>query len=108
MLVYSFFTAWWAPATYAALSLVVPAQRRATASAMVLMAGALLGNGVGPIVAGWLSDVLNAVTHMCQAALRAGGHDVHAAAGVVGLHACAEFLSHCLRPRLHPPAAVPA
>ena len=29
---------------------------------MVLMAGALLGNGVGPIVAGWLSDVLNAVT----------------------------------------------
>ena len=62
MLVYSFVTAWWAPATYAALSLVVPAQRRATASAMVLMAGALLGNGVGPIVAGWLSDVLNAVT----------------------------------------------
>ena len=61
MLVYSFFTAWWAPATYAALSLVVPAQRRATASAMVLMAGALLGNGVGPIVAGWLSDVLNVV-----------------------------------------------
>lgn len=62
MLVYSFFTAWWAPATYAALSLVVPAQRRATASAMVLMAGALLGNGVGPIAAGWLSDALNAVT----------------------------------------------
>ena len=62
LLVYSFFTAWWAPATYAALSLVVPAQRRATASAMVLMAGALLGNGVGPIVAGWLSDMLNAVT----------------------------------------------
>lgn len=61
MMVYSFFTAWWAPATYAALSLVVPTQRRATASAMVLMAGALLGNGVGPIVTGWLSDVLNAV-----------------------------------------------
>ena len=62
MLVYSFFTAWWAPATYAALSLVVPAQRRATASAMVLMAGALLGNGLGPIAAGWLSDLLHAVT----------------------------------------------
>ncbi|MEG0939527.1 MAG: MFS transporter [Comamonas sp.] len=61
MLIYSFFTAWWAPATYAALSLVVPVQRRATASAMVLMAGALLGNGVGPIAAGWLSDVLNTV-----------------------------------------------
>lgn len=61
MLIYSFFTSWWAPATYAALSLVVPTERRATASAMVLMAGALLGNGVGPIVAGWLSDVLNTV-----------------------------------------------
>lgn len=61
MLIYSFFTAWWAPATYAALSLVVPVQRRATASAMVLMAGALLGNGLGPIAAGWLSDVLNTV-----------------------------------------------
>ena len=62
MLLYSFFTPWWGPATYAALSLVVPAQRRATASAMVLMAGALLGNGVGPIAAGWLSDALNEVT----------------------------------------------
>ena len=61
MLIYSFFTAWWAPATYAALSLVVPVQRRATASAMVLMSGALLGNGLGPIAAGWLSDVLNTV-----------------------------------------------
>ena len=59
MLVYAFFTAWWGPATYAALSLVVPAYRRATASAMVLMAGALLGNGLGPIAAGWLSDALN-------------------------------------------------
>lgn len=62
MLVYSFFTAWWAAATYAAISLVVPAQRRATASAMVLMCGALLGNGLGPIATGWLSDVLNAST----------------------------------------------
>lgn len=62
MLLYSFFTPWWGPATYAALSLVVPAQRRATASAMVLMAGALLGNGLGPIAAGWLSDVLNGIT----------------------------------------------
>lgn len=62
MLIYSFFTAWWAAATYAAISLVVPAQRRATASAMVLMSGALLGNGLGPIATGWLSDVLNAST----------------------------------------------
>lgn len=62
MLIYSFFTACWAAATYAAISLVVPAQRRATASAMVLMSGALLGNGLGPIAAGWLSDALHAVT----------------------------------------------
>lgn len=62
MLVYAFFTPWWAPATYAALSLVVPSQRRATASAMVLMMGALLGNGLGPIAAGWLSDALDVWT----------------------------------------------
>lgn len=62
MLVYSFFSPWWAAATYAALSLVVPNQRRATASAMVLMSGALLGNGLGPIVTGWLSDQLNVAT----------------------------------------------
>lgn len=58
---YSFFAPWWASATYAALSLVVPSQRRATASAMVLMSGALLGNGLGPIASGWLSDVFNAM-----------------------------------------------
>ena len=104
MLIYSFFTAWWAPATYAALSLVVPAQRRATASAMVLMAGALLGNGVGPIVAGWLSDVLNAITQgqglryallamMCML--------------LPGLWAFAKALSHYPQAyrRAHPPAA---
>ncbi|MPM77007.1 hypothetical protein SDC9_124006 [bioreactor metagenome] len=59
LLSYAFFSPWWASATYAALSLVVPSSRRATASAMVLMAGALLGNGLGPITVGWLSDVYN-------------------------------------------------
>lgn len=62
MLIYAFFSPTWAPATYAALSLVVPPQRRATASAMVLMAGAVLGSGLGPIATGWLSDLLNATT----------------------------------------------
>ncbi|SDL90784.1 Predicted arabinose efflux permease, MFS family [Oryzisolibacter propanilivorax] len=62
MLLFAFFSPTWAPATYAALSLVVPPQRRATASAMVLMAGAVLGNGLGPIATGWLSDLLNAAT----------------------------------------------
>lgn len=60
MVSFAFFMPWWAAPTYAALSLVVPSQRRATASAMVLLSGAIVGNGLGPILTGWLSDVLNA------------------------------------------------
>lgn len=58
-LAFAFFVVWWVAPTYAALSLVVPPQRRATASAMVLLAGAIVGNGVGPIFTGWLSDLLS-------------------------------------------------
>lgn len=58
MVLYAFFLTWWVAPTYAALSLVVPAQRRATASAMVLLAGSIIGNGLGPILTGWLSDRL--------------------------------------------------
>ena len=57
---FGFFLTWWAAPTYAALTLVVPAQRRATASAMVMLAGAIVGSGIGPILTGWLSDALNA------------------------------------------------
>ncbi len=60
MVAFAFFMPWWVAPTYAAISLVVPAQRRATANAMVLLAGAIVGNGLGPILTGWLSDVLNA------------------------------------------------
>ena len=60
MVAFAFFMPWWVAPTYAAISLVVPNQRRATANAMVLLAGAVLGNGLGPILTGWLSDVLNA------------------------------------------------
>lgn len=60
MVVFAFFLPWWVAPTYAAISLVVPNQRRATANAMVLLAGAVLGNGLGPILTGWLSDLLNA------------------------------------------------
>lgn len=63
VIVYAFFMPWWAAPTYAALSLVVPGSRRATASAMVMLSGAIVGNGVGPIFTGWLSDVLDAGTH---------------------------------------------
>jgi len=58
MFVFSFFLPWWAAPTYAALSLVVPSQRRATANAMVLLAGAIVGNGLGAILTGWFSDLL--------------------------------------------------
>ena len=60
MVAFAFFLPWWVAPTYAAISLVVPSQRRATANAMVLLAGAIVGNGMGPILTGWLSDVLNA------------------------------------------------
>lgn len=55
---FAFFISWWAAPTYAALSLVVPAQRRATANALLLLAGAVLGSGVGPVLTGALSDGL--------------------------------------------------
>jgi len=54
--VFSFFVAFWIAPTYAALSLVVPPQRRAVASAMVMIVGAVGGSGVGPVLTGALSD----------------------------------------------------
>jgi len=57
--IFSFFLPWWAAPTYAAMSLVVPSQRRATANAMVLLAGAIVGNGMGAILTGWFSDLLS-------------------------------------------------
>lgn len=55
---YAFFVIWWVAPVFAAMSLVVGAARRATASALLLMTGALVGNGLGPIATGWLSDML--------------------------------------------------
>ncbi len=57
--IFSFFLPWWAAPTYAAMSLVVPSHRRATANAMVLLAGAIVGNGMGAILTGWFSDLLS-------------------------------------------------
>lgn len=53
---FSFFIAFWIAPTYAALSLVVPPHRRAVASAMVMIVGAVGGSGVGPVLTGALSD----------------------------------------------------
>ena len=58
VMVFSFFLPWWAAPTYAAISLVVPSQRRATANAMMLLAGAVVGNGLGAILTGLFSDLL--------------------------------------------------
>jgi MFS family permease len=60
MIAYAFFVSWWAAPTYAALSLVVPAQRRATANSMLLISGYVLGFGAGPIVTGFVSAMLTA------------------------------------------------
>jgi MFS family permease len=58
VMTFSFFLPWWAAPTFAAISLVVPSQRRATANAMMLLAGAVVGNGMGAILTGWFSDLL--------------------------------------------------
>lgn len=60
LVVYAFFVTWWAAPTYAALSLVVPSQRRATANSMLLISGYVLGFGVGPIMTGFISSMLAA------------------------------------------------
>ncbi|MBS0291440.1 MAG: MFS transporter [Proteobacteria bacterium] len=59
MVAYAFFVVWWAAPCYAALSFVVPPQRRATAHATIMLVGSLVGNGLGPIFTGWLSDVVD-------------------------------------------------
>ncbi|RJG19036.1 MFS transporter [Massilia cavernae] len=60
---FAFFIAWWVAPCYAALSLVVPHQRRATASAMVMLAGSIVGGGIGPIFTGALSAWLTPWLH---------------------------------------------
>lgn len=60
---FAFFITWWAAPTYVALSLVVPSQRRATASAMVMLAGSIVGGGIGPIFTGALSAWLTPLLH---------------------------------------------
>lgn len=60
--VYAFFLTWWVAPTYAAISLVVVPEQRATASAMLLLAWSILGNGVGPVLTGWVSDRLAPLT----------------------------------------------
>ena len=60
---FAFFIAAWVAPCYAALSMVVPPQRRATASAMVMLAGSIVGSGIGPIFTGVLSTWLEPWLH---------------------------------------------
>ena len=55
---FAFLISFWVAPTYAALSMVVPPHRRATANALMMLAGALLGGGLGPVLTGGLSDLL--------------------------------------------------
>ena len=60
---FAFLIAFWVAPTYAALSMVVPPHRRATANALMMLAGALLGGGLGPVLTGGLSDLLSPWAH---------------------------------------------
>jgi MFS family permease len=55
---FAFLISFWVAPTYAALSMVVPPHRRATASALMMLSGALLGGGLGPVLTGGLSDLI--------------------------------------------------
>lgn len=55
---FGFFVSWWVAPAYAALSLVVPPARRATANAMLMLVGAVGGSGIGPVLTGAVSDLL--------------------------------------------------
>lgn len=58
MVMYAFLIVWWAAPVYAALSFLVQPQRRASAHAVLMLVGSIVGGGLGPIMTGWLSDLL--------------------------------------------------
>lgn len=55
---YSFFGVWWIATSYAALAHMMPARRRALASATLLLLFNVAGLVAGPFLVGWLSDHL--------------------------------------------------
>lgn len=58
---YSFFAVWWVAPSYNLVTQLVPASRRGTAMALQTIVSTLLGIGIGPLLAGLLSDGLMAV-----------------------------------------------
>ncbi|MNE07721.1 Major Facilitator Superfamily protein [compost metagenome] len=55
---YSFFAVWWVAPSYNLVTQLVAAQRRGTAMALQTIVSTLLGVGVGPLLTGLLSDLL--------------------------------------------------
>ncbi|MDU9392085.1 MFS transporter [Pseudomonas sp. zfem002] len=55
---YSFFAVWWVAPSYNLVTQLVPANRRGTAMALQTIVSTLLGIGIGPLLAGLLSDLL--------------------------------------------------
>lgn len=96
---FAFLISFWVAPTYAALSMVVAPHRRATASALMMLAGALLGGGLGPVLTGGLSDL---ITPWAQGdALR------WALAAVIGLLAGAMWFMACAMRAYAGPGAAP-
>lgn len=61
VVVFAFCIGLWIAPVYAALSQVVPAPLRSTANASVMLAGAVGGGGIGPVLTGALSDAMGLV-----------------------------------------------
>ncbi len=57
-LVFGVATVWWMAPAYAAMSDIVPAQRRTTAMAIFNLGLAMIGAGLGPLLVGTTSDLL--------------------------------------------------
>ena len=55
---YSFFSVWWVAPSFNLITQLVPANRRGTAMALQTIISTLLGIGLGPLLAGLLSDAL--------------------------------------------------
>lgn len=67
-LVFGITTVWWMAPVYAALSDIVPPQRRTTAMAIFNLGLTMIGGGLGPLLIGVVSDLL--VPAFGQEALR--------------------------------------
>ncbi len=57
-LVFGITTVWWMAPVYAALSDIVPPQRRTTAMAIFNLGLTMIGGGLGPLLIGVVSDLL--------------------------------------------------